>query len=1133
MSNFSYLQQVPDLAPLYKYCSRAEQYQKFDPDASANNSRKALEWMVNVIYKLKGKWDQYKDATLRQLLDGEPFQEFIGYDARTNRDCIYIKNIGNVGSHPNGEVSSKQAFFSVLDLYNVIGGILQKLGIVVTLAPFSKDLLNQAQNSQPSFSLGPDTTKPSDSEVKAIQSSSDNSAVNSTSPVVEPETTAVTEAETRADYIDMMLQEAGWSLEGTTGAIIPGKACIEIKVDGMPTPSGIGYADYVLFGDDGKPLAVIEAKKTSVDIGKGKQQARLYADSLERRYGYRPVVYCSNGFTTQIIDDGMGYPPRPLMCFHTQNDLVWMSQQRKRNKITDLKVNPNISGRPYQQQAIHSICEWFNKMHRRGLIVMATGTGKTRVSIGLIDLLMRNGWVKNALFLADRTALVDQAHKNFAKLLPDCPTFVLSDRKNNVKSGKKGEDGYSGGLEGARIVFSTYQTMIKRIEDKDKLFSIGNFDITIIDEAHRSVFGKYGAIFDYFDTLLVGLTATPRDEVERSTYELLGLDNQPNFSYELKQAVEDGYLVKYNAIQKGSLLLTSGIKYNSLSKEEKDQLEEVWEYEATLDDSEDPTPTMPHDIEADKIFTYIFNKKTVDLVLQDLMEHGQRVNSGETIGKTIIFAYNHKHAQLIVERFNELYPEYGSDFCVLIDNQVNFAQDLINKFEVRENMPQIAVSVDMLDTGIDVPDVLNLVFFKPVRSKIKFWQMIGRGTRLSQDIFGEGKDKKFFMIYDWCHNFDYFDINPNGIEVEQTLTLSQRLFIIKTEVAQSLQIEQYQEDEFASGLHDRLKDELCSMVNQLDSHSISVRKYWSLVERFRDRNNWTCLSLLDVKDLKDFITPLIKPQEDEEAAKKWDLILFQVELNKINPIFAAARSFSNVYKIVDALRKKASIPQVKEKLAFLKEISVPNYIEKASLDILEKVRIEIRDLVKFLKGKELRTFTLNIDDIAEEGEAVEPIIPEMTYHEKVFDYLRKNKDLPVLQKIYNLEPLTASDFNELNRIFLQELGTEQDFKNDTADKGDISIAVFIRSIMGVDRKVALDKFQDLIQNKEMNTAQEEYISNIITYVSANGDITPQVVIAAGSTFPNLIKTFGPLAGSVADYIKQIHSSIEPDINKAL
>ena len=394
--------------------------------------------------------------------------------------------------------------------------------------------------------------------------------------------------------------------------------------------------------------------------------------------------------------------------------------------------------------AIKAVCEHYNAMHRKGLLVMATGTGKTRVAISLVDVLKRNDWVKNVLFLADRTSLVSQVHRNFVKLLPNETTTVLNE---------------DGDIDmNARIVFSTYQTMIGYVDTEKKPFSVGHFDLIIIDEAHRSIFGKFAAIFNYFDSMLIGLTATPRDEVDKSTYDIFEMEEGcPNYAYELEEAVADGYLVNYRGFKRGSMMLENGIKYNDLSDRDKEQLEQVWEYEDTLKELDPNADTRGRDILSNEMFKYIYNGDTVDKVLQDLMENGLKVQSGERIGKTIIFAFNHKYAELILRRFYELYPEYGSDFCALIDNYVTYAHDLIEKFEIRNGNPQITVSVDMLDTGIDVPDVLNLVFFKPVKSKIKFMQMIGRGTRLSEDIFGAGQNKECFYIFDWCNNFEFFE----------------------------------------------------------------------------------------------------------------------------------------------------------------------------------------------------------------------------------------------------------------------------------------------------------------------------------------------------------------------------------------
>lgn len=503
---------------------------------------------------------------------------------------------------------------------------------------------------------------------------------------------------------------------------------------------GRGYADYVLFGVDCRPLAVIEAKSTSRSATEGRHQAALYADCLERRYGVRPVIYCTNGYRTEVVD-GLGYPARTVYGYHTAGELELLIQRRGRSAITNLAVNDAITNREYQKRAVRKVCERFNGNFRRMLLAMATGTGKTRVAISLTDVLIRNNRVKNVLFLADRTALVKQAANSFKKLLPAATTCILSeDDKPDMT---------------ARVMFSTYQTMINYIDGDTKEFSIGRFDLIIVDEAHRSVFGKYTSILDYFDALLVGLTATPRDDMDRSTFDLFGVDAAQTFFYEYGEAVKDGYLVPYKPLKCGTLILQSGIVYDRLSDEEKEQMESVWRYEKArkaLDEKED----YSRDIDNAEIFRYIFNKDTVDKVLQHTMQFGLRVQSGECIGKTIIFACNHRHAEMIVERFNALYPEYGADFCALVDNYVKCAQDLIDKFGFRDKLPQIAVSVDMLDTGIDVPDVLNLVFFKPVRSKIKFMQMIGRGTRLSEDIFGRREAQGAFHDFRLVRQFRIF-----------------------------------------------------------------------------------------------------------------------------------------------------------------------------------------------------------------------------------------------------------------------------------------------------------------------------------------------------------------------------------------
>jgi len=621
-----------------------------------------------------------------------------------------------------------------------------------------------------------------------------------------------------------------------------------------------------------------------------------------------------------------------------------MSRRTSRPDISDFSVNDQISDRYYQKRAIKNMCEWFNERHRRGLLVMATGTGKTRTAISLVDVLQRNNWVKNTLFLADRTSLVNQAARNFSKLLPNTSVTVLSDKTTDVDPN-------------ARITFSTYQTMINYVNTDQKPYSVGRFDLIIIDEAHRSVFGKFGDIFRYFDSLLVGLTATPREQVDKSTYELLHLEGgQPIDYYEYSEAVKDKYLVDYEGKIRGSKVVNEGIKYDDLSDDEKQQLEQVWEYEQVNKDPDEEW--KPRDIREQEIYKYIYNTDTIDKMLQDLMTNGLKVQSGEGIGKTIIFAMNSKTAKLIVERFNLLYPEYGNGFCEQIDYSINYSQDLIDKFSLRDKMPQIAVSVDMLDTGIDVPDVLNLVFFKRVRSRIKFMQMIGRGTRLSPDIFGDGQDKELFYIFDWGGNFKYFGENPKEGKAVKTTSLTERLFGVRADIACALQAPQYQADDFAKRLHDELKQILQAEVGKLDDAHIAVRNHWPAVDKFRKPETWQYISEVDVLDLKNEVAPLLPKSLENELAKKFDLLSLYVQLGLVDENFDSGRHEGQITRIADALRKRATIPDIQAKMPLLNEVMTSAFWDNKTLASIENMRRELRDLMKYLVSDGGKTFTV-------------------------------------------------------------------------------------------------------------------------------------------------------------------------------
>ena len=1095
MRNFDYIKDL-GMTDLHRFCAAAEESQWSNPDFSAVNARKALEYITKSLYVAKGI-EPPQRASLAELVDGEPFTSFIN-DEKVMRAAHYVRRVGNHGAHST--VSRREAFFALLNIYNVVGAILLKLKFVDEVKPFDNDLIPKSDHET--------VFVPSKVEVKendTIITEANKESLKATDPVKEIPSD-ISEAETRKLYIDLMLKEAGWDVLETEGAVQPLKACIEVEVHGMPNDDGIGYADYVLFSGNGLPLAVVEAKRTSVSPIKGKHQAELYADCLEKQYGIRPVIYYSNGFETNIID-GLGYPPRPLFGFHTADDLERLIQKRGRKNITDFSVKDSITDRHYQKMAIKAVCEHYNKKHRKALLVMATGTGKTRVSISLVDVLMRNDWVKNVLFLADRTSLVSQAHKNYVKLLPNATTCVLNDKDNEKKKDIN-----------ARIVFSTYQTMINYIDTDEKLYSVGHFDLIIIDEAHRSIFGKYGAVFNYFDAMLVGLTATPREDVDRSTYEIFQMEEgEPNFAYELDEAVADKYLVNYHGFKRGSLIMKEGIKYDKLTEEEKRQLELVWEYEQI----------NGRDIANSEIFSYIFNTDTIDAVLQDLMENGLKVQSGERIGKSVIFAYNHHHAEMIVDRFGVLYPEYGSGFCVLIDNYITYAHDLIDKFEERDKDPQIAVSVDMLDTGIDVPDILNLVFFKPIRSKIKYLQMIGRGTRLSEDIFGPGKDKACFYIFDWCGNFDYFDNNPDGHEAPVSQSLTERLFCLRSEIAFHLQHQKYQEDEYCKSLHDEIKALLYEQVQALSDSHISVRMRWESVSHFKEKESWTYISDLDLATLKSDVAPLLPKSTLDESAKKFDVLTLTIELGCLDQDVNPTKSIQRVKLIAEKLEEMATLPQVQAKIGTIKEVLSDVAWQNVSLQWLEKVRMDLRDLVKFLLGDRSKWFVVDIEDVISDDGEVNGVTPKVSYKQRVIDYLAANRHLPVLDKIYNMEVLEYEDVRELQRILWEELGTREEYNQFTHDKmcGG-NVAILVRSLIGVDRNVAMRHFGSFISGMELNSEQEEFLMTIISYVCENGDITKDIVVNE-PPFDEKLEVFGSYLVPLSKYIDDIHNVIIP------
>ena len=1106
--NFDYILLLADKIPTFKhlhnYCRLAEEQQPIYPDASANNARKALEWLMKNMLKMAGVTVDAR-ATLNDMLRLPATDAFVNRDYKFREDIYLVKKIGNAASHDGAEpVNRVKAFRCLRALYNVVAGFMGRWDAVKEIPPFDATLI-----SSPSAPVALVKSPEPKVEMEVVNSVRKES-LDDPQPVVLPRESLASEAVTRRYLIDYMLEEAGWEILGEKGKVLGGKACIEVEVDGMPTASGKGYADYVLFSRGGKPLAVIEAKATSRAITEGRHQATLYADCLEKRYGVRPVIYYTNGFTTKVID-GMGYTDRDVISFHSMDDLERLIQKRGRAEIKDVTIKEEITDRPYQQTAIKRIVEWFNAKHRRGLLVLATGTGKTRVSISLCDILMRNDWVKTVLFLADRTALVGQAHRAYEALLPSVSMSVLSEEKVPDMQ--------------ARILFSTYQTMINYLDREDKTFSVGRFDLIIIDEAHRSVFGRYGAIFNYFDSLLIGLTATPRDEIDRNTYDLLQLDNgMPNYSYDIDEAVRDGYLCPYKTLQYHSKIMERGAKWDEMSKEDREEAERLMDYEKSLAGL-GPDDEYHRDILPQEIFKYLFNIDTIDKVLMELMKKGLKVKSGEEIGKTIIFAMNHHHAELIVERFRTLYPEKEPDYCQLIDNYVNKAHGLILDFEQMDKYPQIAVSVDMLDTGVDVPSVLNLVFFKCVRSKIKFMQMIGRGTRLCPKVFGDA-DKKEFYIFDWCGNFEYFSVHSDGANPVAVKSLTERLFALRLDIAAALQSAEHQEREVDRCLHDELKAILHTQVNQLSRARIDVRAHLQTIEPYREREAWVCLSDLDVAELKGIAHLLPRPKENE-AAKKFDVLMLYLQLEAVDSTVKADNSRASVIKIAQLLEKKATIPAVRERMETIKEVQTAAFWDHCTLNSLERVRKELRELVHVLaESRDERRFVINIEDAISSDAVAAPVTLKATYHDRVIDYLAKHTDNEVLRKIQNFEQLTTDDVNELQRIFWEELGTRTEFDEATnGKKYNHNVAAFIRVIQGVDRQKALALYTRFIKDGNLTGEQEQYLKEILNYLSENGDLQMSDFMEYPLNRNRWRDVFGEYFVGLKDFVNELHNVI--------
>lgn len=1127
MSNFAFLQ--GEWSFLHEPAYRAEQAVSNDPRTACFYARRSLELGVAWLYAHDKAFKiPYKD-NLSAFLYEPSFRREVG-DALFTKAKL-IKDLGNMAVHSQRKVLEIDALSATRELFHFCFWLARRYGRVarpdpgLTFAPAllpkltATPVLTQPQLQKLSDELAERNEALAvlrnekavlNAELQQLRA---EVAAAKHANAVEPDTHDYSEDETRKAYIDLLLREAGWSLD-------PAKN-FEVEVTGMSNGENKGYVDYVLWGDDRKPLMLVEAKRTTRTPKVGQQQAKLYADCLEQKYGQRPIIFYSNGYEHWMWDD-KSYPPRAVQGFYKKDELELLVQRRSsRKKLAEAVINPDIIERYYQTRAVRRVGETFEvDNQRKSLLVMATGSGKTRTVIALADVLMRSNWAKRVLFLADRVALVNQAVNAFKVHLPDAsPVNLVTDKHTE-----------------GRVFVSTYPTMmglIDEAQDGQRRFGVGHFDLIVIDEAHRSVYQKYRAIFDYFDSLLVGLTATPKDEIDRNTYGLFDLESGvPTDAYSLDEAVADRHLVPPVPISVPLKFQREGIKYNDLSEGEKEQWDALeWNEEGTI----------PDEVDAAELNQWLFNIDTVDKVLELLMTRGHKVAGGDRLGKTIVFAKNNAHADFIAERFNINYPQYKGHFARVVTYKTEYAQSLIDDFSNKEKMPHIAISVDMLDTGVDVPEVVNLVFFKVVRSKTKFWQMVGRGTRLCKDLYGPGEDKQNFYIFDFCQNLEFFAQNPDFAEGSTTESLSTRLFKARLDVIAELdkklkrgeQIDDG-EEQYGDTLTDaQLRRDVAAILHAkvaaMNVDNFVVRPQRKFVERFADAKSWLALGPEEFHELASRVADLPSEQvDDDEEAKRFDMLVLRTQLAVLQakPDFASLKE--KIQTIASALEEQMAIPAIKGEMVLIQAVASEEWWEDVTVPMLETVRRRLRALVKLIpKGQKKVVYTDFEDEL---GEAATIDLPQVTaglnmgkFREKARQFLKAHQSHLSLQRLRRNQPLTPTDLIELEKMLVEAGGTQSQI--DEAKEQSHGLGIFIRSLVGLDREAAMQAFSDFINGTTSTPNQIEFVNLIVQELTQNGVMEADRLFQSPFTDLN---TQGPLGifpparvSQIVEVLKQI------------
>ncbi len=1075
MANFDFLKETSEYALFAPAAMEAERVYATSPAMCAVGCRKALELAVKWVYSADTSMEMpYKDNL--QSLIHEPSFRF-AVDHNTWGKMPYIVKLGNLAVHTERSVQRMDALAALRGLFEFVEWIDYCYGPNYVERSFDEALIPKQQVDIDARKIKEQESLlgEKEAEIEALRKKIEEMSAKFTAEKEQHQEERrfqaedISEFKTRKIYIDVDMRQVGWKFSGTDADVRE-----EYPVEGMAGKVGQqGFCDYVLFGKDGYPLAVVEAKRTSKDPNIGRTQAVLYADCLEKKFGRRPMMFTTNGFETYFWDD-LTSPQRQVSGIFSKDDLQkLMNRRSEKQDLMSVPINDHITDRYYQKEAIRAVCEQLGFGFRKHLLVMATGTGKTRTAASLTDVLSRGNYVTNILFLADRTALVRQAKDDFKVYLPDMSLCNLCTNKDD---------------RDARIVFSTYPTMLNAIDDiksKDgvRLFTPAHFDLIIIDEAHRSIFKKYRAIFDYFDAIMVGLTATPKTDVDRNTYDFFDMEHGvPTYAYDYETAVgKDHVLVPYYNYEVKTKFLDKGISYDELSDEDKKRYEEDFAEEGML----------PDFIPSAALNKFIFNELTVDTVLQDLMERGIHAAGGDRIGKTIIFAQNKRHAEFILQRFNKLYPSYNGTFAQRVICDDAYAQTVIDDFKVENKPPYIAVSVDMMDTGIDIPECVNLVFFKKVRSKAKFWQMIGRGTRLckglscSDQIDGEYTDKKRFLIFDYCGNFEFFRQRKEGFETKDTKSLSENIFSKRIQLLSVLQKSDYAGDDYQAW-RKSLVDVCHSQIAGLNPELFSVKLKRQYVEKYKEKSAFDDISEGDKGELIEQLAQLVFLKDDDEFAKRFDNFMYGLMLASVEKQPSFKKTKKELCNIASLLEKKVSIPQVKEQLAIIQDVNTDEFWEMDDILRYEKVREALRELIKFLDRQAIKPIITHLVDPVigqTEGEQMDAAYDFEDYRDKVNRYIGEHGNTMAIYKLTHNIRLSQADYEELERVLTCELGSKEDYQR---EYGNTPFGLLVRRIAKLDHEAAMQAFSQFINDESLNQRQIDFVKKIINHIEQNG-----------------------------------------------